>query len=142
MSHRYAALVLATLFAAPAMAQSTTTTSAGQIAPSTAPKVDVKVKQSLAASARVSADSAFAIARRTADNGDVSSAELKSSNGRLIYQVRVLNSGNGASTVDIDAMTGEVVNATRHGGLRSTVMHHKQNKKLQEAKRDSAAKNP
>jgi uncharacterized membrane protein YkoI len=142
MSLRYTALFVATMFALPAMAQTTTTTSTGQIAPSTAPKLDVKVNQSLASSARVSADSAYAIARRTGDNGEVSSAQLKSSGGRLIYQVRVLNGANGASTVDVDAMTGEVVNATRHGGLRSTVMHHQETKKVQEAKRDSATKNP
>lgn len=142
MSLRYTALFVASVLALPAMAQTTTTTSTGQIAPSTAPKVDVRVKHSLASTARVSADSAFGIARRTADNGEVSSAQLKSSNGRLIYQVRVLNAGNGASTVDVDAMTGEVVNATRHSGLRSTVMHHQESKKVQEAKRDSATKNP
>lgn len=142
MSPRYTAVLFATAFALPAMAQTTTTTSTGQVVPSAAARVKVKVDQSLASTARVSADSAFAIASRAADNGEVSSAELESKGGRLLYEVHVLNKSKRASTVKVDAITGEVVDATKHGGLKATMMHHKENKKLQDAKRDSAAKNP
>jgi uncharacterized membrane protein YkoI len=142
MKTRYAALILVSAFALPAMAQTTTSTSAGQVEPAAAAKVKVKVAESLASTARVSADTAYAIARRNASNGEVSSAELESSGGRLVYNVHVLNKGKRASTVKVDAMTGEVLDATEHGGLKSTMMHHKENKKLLDAKRDSAAKNP
>jgi uncharacterized membrane protein YkoI len=123
--------------AAPAAAQVT-----GNVQPNKAARVDVKVNQSLASSARISGDSAFALARAHASNGEVSSAELENSGGRLVYEVHVLNKNKGASTVTVDAMTGEVVDATKHGGLKATTMHRKENKKLLNAKRDSAAKTP
>ncbi|MFL5605878.1 MAG: PepSY domain-containing protein [Gemmatimonadaceae bacterium] len=126
--------------AAPAAAQSAAVS--GNVQPSKAARVDVKVNQSLASSAKISGDSAFALARAHADNGEVSSAELENSGGRLVYEVHVLNKSKRASTVTIDAMTGEVVEAKQHGGLKSTTMHHKENKKLLDAKRDSAAKTP
>src|SRR6476469_8984367 len=113
MKTRYAALFLVSAFALPAAAQSTTTTSAGQVVPEAAAPMKIKVAHSLASTAQVSADSAYAIARRTADNGRVSSGELVSTDGRLLYNVHVLNGANGASTVKIDAMTGEVFDAQR-----------------------------
>ena len=139
--------IIATAFAAavalPAAGQTTTATSNGQIQPVTsAAKVNVKVNASLANSAKISADSAFAIARAHADSGEVSSAVLESSGGRLLYTIQVLNKSKRESTVKVDAMTGEVVEAEQHGGLKSTVLHNKENKKLLDAKRDSAAKNP
>ena len=128
------AAVFVAAIAAPAAAQN--------VQPEKAARVDVKVNQSLASSAKISGDSAFALARAHADNGEVSSAELESSGGRLVYEVHVLNKNKGASTVTVDAMTGEVVDATKHGGLKATKMHHTENKKLLNAKRDSAAKSP
>jgi uncharacterized membrane protein YkoI len=123
--------------AAPASAQVT-----GKVQADKAARVDVKVNQSLASSAKITGDSAFALARAHSDNGEVSSAELENSGGRLVYEVHVLNKNKGASTVTVDAMTGEVVDATKHGGLKATKMHHTENKKLLNAKRDSAAKTP
>jgi uncharacterized membrane protein YkoI len=131
-----AALVAA--IALPAAGQSAT----GQVQAHQAASVNVKVNQSLANSAKISGDSAFALARAHADNGEVSSAELENSAGRLVYKVHVLNKSKRASTVKIDAMTGEVVEAKEHGGLKGTKLHHSENKKLLNAKRDSAAKNP
>jgi uncharacterized membrane protein YkoI len=126
--------------AAPAGAQSVNV--AGKVQADKAARVDVKVNQSLANSVKISGDSAFALARAHAANGEVSSAELENAGGRLVYEVHVLNKNKGASTVTIDAMTGEVVDATKHGGLKATKMHHTENKKLLNAKRDSAAKTP
>ncbi|NUO39517.1 MAG: PepSY domain-containing protein [Gemmatimonadaceae bacterium] len=139
--------IIATAFAAaialPAAGQSTTATSNGQVNPtSSAAKVKVQVNQSLASTAKVSGDSAYAIARAHADNGEVSSAKLRTEKGRLLYSVQVLNKSKRESTVKVDAMTGEVIEAEQHGGVKSTVLHHKENKKLLDAKRDSAAKNP
>ncbi len=137
--------VLAAAFAAaislPAAGQSGTGMT-GQTQPSTAARVNVKVDQSLANTARVSADSAFVIARANAHNGEVSSAELETKGGRLIYNVKLLNKSKRASTVHVDAMSGEVVKAKEYGGLKSTMEHRKENKKLLNAKRDSAMKNP
>jgi uncharacterized membrane protein YkoI len=134
-----AALVAAVALPLPASGQSGVE---GQVQARTAARVDVKVNPSLASSAKISGDSAFALARAHADNGEVSSAELESSGGRLVYEVHVLNKSKRASTVTIDAMTGEVVDAKQHGGLKATKLHHKENKKLLNAKRDSMAKNP
>ena len=134
--------IIATTFIAAAALPAAAQTAEGKVQAKTAAKVEVKVNQSLANSAKVSGDSAFAIARAHADNGEVSSAELESSGGRLVYEVKVLNKSKRASTITVDAMTGEVVEATQHGGLKSTALHHKENKKLLNAKRDSAAKTP
>jgi uncharacterized membrane protein YkoI len=136
------ATALAAAVALPAAGQSTTASSNGQVQPNTAARVNVKVNQTLASSVKISGDSAFALARAHADSGEVSSAELENSGGRLVYKVHVLNKSKRASTVWIDAMSGEVVDATQHGGLKATEMHHKENKKLLDAKRDSAAKTP
>jgi uncharacterized membrane protein YkoI len=144
--HRMNKFLIATAFAAaialPAAGQSTTATSNGQVQPTTAPAMKVKVASSLANTAKISADSAFAIARLHADSGEVSSGELDTSDGRLLYTVQVLNKNKGSSTVKIDAMTGDVFDAEKHGGLKAQAIHHKENKKLLDAKRDSAAKAP
>ena len=142
MNKFFIATALAVAVALPASGQ-VTSTSAGHVAlTSSAARVKVKVSQSLASTVRISADSAFAIARAHADNGEVSSAELESKKGRLVYEVKVLNKNKGATTVKVDAVTGELVEAEKHGGLKAPAIHHKENKKLLDAKRDSAAKTP
>lgn len=101
-----------------------------------------KVDASVASTAKVSADSAYAIARARADNGEVSSATLEHKDGRLIYEVKVLNKSKRATEVKIDALTGQVLEDKKYGGAKATAVHHKENKKLLNAKRDSAAKTP
>ena len=142
MSKFFIATALAAAIALPAAGQSTTASSNGRIQPATAARVKVEVNESLASTARISGDSAFAIARARADSGEVSSASLKTEDGRLLYVVQLLNKGKRESTVKVDAMTGDVIEAEQHGGLKSTMLHHKENKKLLDAKRDSAAKTP
>jgi uncharacterized membrane protein YkoI len=138
--------IIATVFAAalalPAAGQSTNISYRKLQPTNSAVRVQMKVDRSLARTARVSADQAFAIARANANNGEVASAALETSDGRLIYNVQVLNGRNGESTVKIDALTGELFSAEKHGGLKSTELHHKESKKLQDAQRDSAARNP
>src|SRR4051794_13681332 len=134
MNKFFIATALVTTVALPAAGQARSTSSAAH--------VNVHVSQSLASTARVSADSAFAIARAHADNGEVSSADLETKGGRLVYEVKVLNKNKGATTVKVDALTGDLIEAEKHGGLKAPAIHHKENKKLLEAKRDSAAKNP
>jgi uncharacterized membrane protein YkoI len=127
-------LALVSVIAMPAFAQNPHSTQAA--------KVDIKVSRSLAHSVKVSGDSAMAIASANADNGEVSSAELKMMDKHLVYDVKVLNKSKRATDVAVDAMTGEVIKNKQYGGLKSTVVHHDENKKLLNSKRDSAAKNP
>lgn len=131
-------LALAAVIAAPAAAQ--TTAVATQTG--TAVTVDSKVSPSLAASVKVSGDSAMYLARKTAEWGEVSSADLQLKGKRLIYEVKVLNKSKRATEVHIDAMSGEIIKDKRYGGVKATAVHHKENKKLLDAKRDSAKKNP
>lgn len=135
-------LVAASLaaFALPAGAQVATT---GQVQPTSgAVKVEVTVKHSLASTATVSADSAFAIARAHADNGEVSSAKLGTRDGRLVYMVEVVNPKNRETSVVINAMTGRVLENTKHGGIKSAVKHAKEKDKLEDAKEDSLRHHP
>ena len=136
-----AALVAA--FALPAAAQTAMTTAAGQTQPTSgAVQVEVTVKPTLAETAKLSADSAFAIARARADNGEVSSAKLGTRDGRLVYIVEVLNKSKRETSVVINAMNGRVLEATQHGGLKAATKHAKENRKLKDAKKDSATVNP
>ena len=141
MTRYVLAAAIAAALAMPVGAQSGTATT-GQTKASSAARVKMKVDQSLASTVKVSADSAYTIARANANNGEVSSAELETKGGRLIYNVKVLNKSKRASTVHVDAMSGEVVKAKEYGGLKATAEHHKENKKLLDAKRDSTVKNP
>ena len=107
-----------------------------------AAKVDIKVSRSLAHSVKVSGDSAMNIARATEPNGEVSSAELKMMDKRLVYDVKLLTKGKRATDVAVDAMSGEVIKDKEYGGIKANIVHHDENKKLLDAKRDSAMKHP
>lgn len=131
------AMALAVAVTAPAAAQSATGT-ANMSPRAAAVRPNVKVSPSLAASVKISAEEAKEIARRTANMGEVSSIDLELKGKRLIYEVKVLNKSKRATEVHVDAMTGEVVKDKKYGGVKSTVVHHKENKKLLNAKRDSA----
>jgi uncharacterized membrane protein YkoI len=114
----------------------------GQVQPTSgAIKVDVKVESSLANTVKISADSAFALARASNTAGEISSAELEMTDKRLVYQVKMVK-GNGASTVYVDAMTGEVVKDKKFGGLKAAVENAEESQKLIDAKKDSTAKKP
>ena len=114
----------------------------GQIQPTSgAIMVDVKVDSSLAKTAKISADSAFALARASNTAGEISSAELEMTDKRLVYQVKMVK-GNGASTVYVDAMTGEVVKDKKFGGVKAAVENAEESQKLIDAKKDSTAKKP
>ena len=116
---------------------SATSQTTGQVQPTSgAIKVDVKVAPTLANSVKISADSAFALARQSNTAGEISSAELEMTNKRLVYQVKMVK-GAGASTVYVDAMTGEVVKDKKFGGLKASVENQEESQKLYEAKRDS-----
>jgi hypothetical protein len=114
----------------------------GQIQPTSgAIKVDVKVDSSLARTVKISADSAFALARASNTAGEISSAELEMTDNRLVYQVKMVK-GAGASTVYVDAMSGEVVKDKKFGGVKAAVENAEESQKLIDAKKDSTAKKP
>jgi hypothetical protein len=51
--------------------------------------------------------------------GQISSGEMEVNNGRTVYQITLLPTDKRThSKVEIDAMTGEVINAKQFGGLR------------------------
>lgn len=102
--------------------------------------VSTKVAASVAQSAKISRDSAFAVASANAKNGEVSSAELEMAGGRLVYEVKVLNRNKKSSEVVVDAMTGEVLKAQQYGGLKGRVIHHQENNKLKNAATDTTVK--
>lgn len=105
-------------------------------------KVDVKVAPTLANTVKISADSAFALARASNDAGQISSAELEMKENALVYNIKMVK-GAGASVVHVDAMTGEVVKDKKYGGLKATGENDTQLRKLNEAKKDSVeAKKP
>ena len=111
----------------------------GKVQPTSgAVKVDVKVAPTLANTVKISADSAFALARASNDAGEISSAELEMKEKALVYNIKMLK-GAGASVVHVDAMTGEVVKDKKYGGLKASAENDKQIKKLDEAKKDSTA---
>ena len=83
----------------------------------------------------------MAIARNTAE-GEVSSAELTMEDKRLVYNVKLLTKGKRATEVAVDAMSGEVVKNKELGGLKAALTHRDENKKLLNAKKDSAMKAP
>jgi hypothetical protein len=95
------------------------------------------VAPSLANTVKISADSAFALAKASPDAGEISSAELEMTDHRLVYQVKMVK-GAGASTVYVDAMTGEVVKDKKFGGLKAAAENAEESQKLIEAKKDSA----
>lgn len=114
----------------------------GQVQPTSgAIKVQVKVDPSLANTAKISADSAFALARASNTAGEISSAELEMTDKRLVYQVKMVK-GAGASTVYVDAMTGEVVKDKKFGGLKAAAENQEEAKKLYDAKKDESKKAP
>ena len=114
----------------------------GQVQPAAgAIKVDVKVDPSLANTVKITADSAFALARASDTAGEISSAELEMTDKRLVYQVKMVK-GTAASTVYVDAMTGEVVKDKKFGGVKAMVENAEESQKLIDAKKDSTAKKP
>lgn len=114
----------------------------GQVQPTSgAIKVQVKVDPSLANTAKISADSAFALARASNTAGEISSAELEMTDKRLVYQVKMVK-GAGASTVYVDAMTGEVVKDKKFGGVKAAAENQEEAKKLYDAKKDEGKKAP
>lgn len=89
-----------------------------------------KVDPALAAKAKISLDSARAIALKKVPNGSVASQELERESGHLIYSFDVKVPGkSGIQEVNVNALTGNVLGVHHEGPAAE----------LREARGDSAA---
>lgn len=78
----------------------------------------VAIKSDLYTSAMISPEQAKALAL-CAVPGQISSGEMEVNGGRTVYQITLLPTDKKThSKVEIDAFTGEVLNAKQFGGLR------------------------
>ena len=114
---------------------------------STSKRVNLKVKvdANVASSAKISADSAQAIAlAQVQEGGKVNSGELHMEDGKLVYDIRVVPNGKKtARLVRVDAMTGDVVKDKQYGGVKGVVKkhaEHEKEEKSQKAPADSTKK--
>jgi len=83
------------------------------------------VPDSLAGKAKVSEDSARAIALKRVP-GTVQSTDLERERGRLLYEFKIQRNGRtGTTEVEVSAMNGKVVavNSGMHAKTRSTTRH-------------------
>ena len=97
----------------------------------------VKVDANVASSARVSADSAQAIAlAQVPEGGKINSGELHMEDGKLVYDINVVP--NGKKTVHmvrVDAMTGDIVKDKQYGGMKGVAKKHAQHEKEEKAQK-------
>ena len=78
----------------------------------------VSIKSDLYTSAMITPEQAKALAL-CAVPGQLSSGEMQVNNGRTVYEIALLPTDKKTySKVEIDAMTGEIINAKQFGGLR------------------------
>src|SRR5919202_5958025 len=104
----------------------------------------IKIKAGLEGRARISPDSAKAIALYRVP-GQVAGGELDNKSGRLAYEIKVLpNHKKTYSKVVIDARTGRVISAKQYGGVRGAVGYVREsaNKENNEAKAKAEVKKP
>jgi DNA-directed RNA polymerase alpha subunit len=78
----------------------------------------VKVTESkpgLLKKAKITADSAIAVARATLPKATISSAEIEQENGKLIFSFDMKTAGkSGIDEVNVDALTGKLVGKPQH----------------------------
>ena len=142
---RFVVLSLAGLLVATGTARAQTATDSTRTmkragtADSTSKRVNLKVKvdQNVAASAKVSADSAQGIAlAQVHEGGKVNSGELHMEDGKLVYDIRVVPNGKKtARLVRVDAMTGDIVKDKQYGGLKGVTKKHAEHEKEEKAQK-------
>jgi uncharacterized membrane protein YkoI len=78
----------------------------------------VKVTESkpgLLKNAKITPDSAIAIARARLPKATINAAEIEQENGKLIYSFEMKTAGkSGIDEVNVDAMTGKLVGKVQH----------------------------
>ena len=151
MKH-YVVLSLVALLAAgtaqgQAATDSTHTMKRAGTADSASKRVNLKVKvdANVASAAKISADSAQAIAlAQVTEGGKVNSGELHMEEGKLVYDIRVVPNGKKTTRlVRVDAMTGDIVKDKQFGGVKGMVKkhaEHEKEEKSQKAPADSTRK--
>jgi len=109
---------------------------------STTKRVNLKVKvdANVASSAKVSADSAQAIAlAQVTEGGKVNSGELHMEDGKLVYDIRVVPNGKKtARLVRVDAMTGDIVKDKQYGGVKGVAKKHAEHEKEEKSRKAPA----
>jgi uncharacterized membrane protein YkoI len=151
MKHYVVLSLVALLAAGTAQAQaatdSTHTMKRAGTADSASKRVNLKVKvdANVASAAKISADSAQAIAlAQVTEGGKVNSGELHMEEGKLVYDIRVVPNGKKtARLVRVDAMTGDIVKDKQFGGVKGVMKkhaEHEKEEKSQKAPADSTRK--
>ena len=105
----------------------------------------VKVDANVASSAKISADSAQAVAlAQVQEGGKVNSGELHMEDGKLVYDMHIVPNGKKTTRlVRVDAMTGDIVKDKQFGGVKGVMKkhaEHEKEEKSQKAPADSTRK--
>ena len=109
----------------------------------TAHAVRIRGKKSLKAQAKISGDSAMAIARAQVPGATVTSGKIEREKKRLVYQINLEQPGaKGVERVWVDAMTGDVVKTKHAGGVAGRAGHAVESHRLKEAQKDSTKRTP
>jgi uncharacterized membrane protein YkoI len=95
----------------------------------------VQIKSDLYVSGMITPEQAKALAL-CAVPGQISSGEMENNNGRVVYQITLLPTDKKThSKVEIDATTGEVINAKQFGGLRGLAGYLRESAERKQNKR-------
>ena len=131
--------------AAQPMAPRATTglTAADTATHTTARAVHIRGKKSLKAQAKISGDSAMAVARARVPGATVTSGKIDRENKRLVYKINLEQPGaKGVERVWVDAMTGQVVNTKHVGGVAGRAGHAVESHRMKAAEKDSTKRTP
>ncbi|HEX3928050.1 MAG TPA: PepSY domain-containing protein [Gemmatimonadales bacterium] len=110
-----AAMTLALTLPAAALAQTQAASTTPPATPKPKPKVESQAM--LAREAKVTLDSATAVAKKAVPGATVQSHELEREGGKLIYSFEMKTAGKrGIDEVNVDAMTGATVGKVEHEG--------------------------
>jgi uncharacterized membrane protein YkoI len=109
----------------------------------TAHAVQIRGKKSLKAQAKISGDSAMAVARARVPGATVTSGKIDRENKRLVYKINLEQPGaKGVEHVWVDATTGDVVKTKHSGGVAGKVQHAQESHRLKSAQKDSTKRTP
>ena len=109
----------------------------------TAHAVQIRGKKSLKAQAKISGDSAMAIARERVPGATVTSGKIERENKKLVYEINLEQpGGKGVEHVWVDATTGDVVKTKHSGGVAGKVQHAQESHRLKSAQKDSTKRTP
>ena len=108
---------------------------AAPVATAQAPTYQRDVPAALAKRARITEDSAVAVARKRIPNGTIQALELENENGRLIYSFDIKVPGKrGIDEVNVNAMSGRIVGDVEHESAAQVKKEAAQEAKEKKAK--------